>query len=75
MNAGGVLVYKCRRCGELNKNTHTPHCLMSLTLITGGIPQPKEWGAIVPKIVSFHVCDDKNLGVTDLIGAEMDEAD
>ena len=75
MNASGLLVYKCRRCGELNKRTHTPHCLMSLTFITGGLQQPKEWGPIEPKMTSFHVCDDKQLGVTDLIGAEMDETD
>lgn len=75
MKTGGVLVYKCRRCGELNKQTHTPNCLWSLAYMIGGLPQPKNWGPIEPTMISFHTCDDKHLGITDLIGAEMDETD
>lgn len=69
----GLLVYKCRRCGEEVKDTHVPDSTLALLSILRGWDLPKEWGAIIPQTTDIHECKDKNLGVCDLIGCELDK--
>ena len=66
----GVLIYKCRRCGELSKNCHTPNCLITLVSLIHGYDTP--YPGIVPSITDIHNCKDGNMGVCDLIGSEYD---
>ena len=64
------LIYKCRRCGKLCNSCSVPDGIMALVKIVNGLPTPKEWGAQAPGLVNIHNCDDGELGVSDLIGAE-----
>lgn len=74
-NKGGVLVYKCRRCRELNKNTHIPTGYGTATIISimQDIPIPQEIKGVPVSKFAFHDCEDGNLGVCDLIGFEYDK--
>ena len=73
MSKDGFLVYKCRRCGELVRNTHTPDVDMAVILVVTGSEIPKDWGGVTPKTIGLHTCKDSNIGVTDLIGGEEDK--
>jgi hypothetical protein len=73
MRKGGFLVYKCRRCGELVKNSHAPDVDMAVTLVVIGSEMPSDWGGITPHMIEAHACKDGNIGVTDLIGGEADK--
>ena len=70
---GGNLVYKCRRCGKLIKNTHVPDCLSAITCMVVNGETPNSWIGPSAKMTGTHVCDDDNYGITDLIGAEEDK--
>jgi hypothetical protein len=70
---GGVLVYKCRMCGGLDKSTHVPACMTALICLVGGMDFPKTWFGRPGEKVTVHICKSGRLGVADLIGAEMDE--
>lgn len=69
----GRLVYKCRRCGKLNKNTQVPDGLYALNSILNKIPLPEEWGGFILTETDICSCDDGNLGISDLIGFEKDK--
>jgi len=69
----GYLIYKCRKCGGINKNIHVPDVINALTCITADLPLPKNWGAIIPKMTDIHCCSENELGVADLIGTEADK--
>jgi len=71
MTEGGSLLYKCRKCGAINKNTHVPCCLIALSKINVNGITPREWGMQMG-ITDIHACGDGNLGISDLIGAELD---
>lgn len=72
MNGPGNLVYKCRRCGQISENAHVPLILeaVSSILITG--TTPKSWGPMTESLLGMHSCEDGNIGVSNLIGAEKD---
>ncbi len=72
MNNPGLLVYKCRRCEELEKTTHVPDINKAVILTVLGIGTPEDWGPLKPKMVSIHSCKDGNIGVSDLIGGIKD---
>lgn len=67
---GGLLVYKCRRCGELNKSMHSPEVDTTVIAALAGISCPPNSFVIEP--TSTHTCKDGSIGVTDLIGGEFD---
>lgn len=46
MGEPGFLVYKCRRCGEVEKSCHVPNVQMAVILITEGQKLPSVWGGI-----------------------------
>ena len=71
LSKGGFLVYKCRRCGKIVKETHVPDVMMAVTVIVCGTKLPKSWGAATPRLTECHICEDKQMGV-DLIGGEED---
>lgn len=72
MNSPGTIIYKCRRCGDLEKSTHVPNIDKAVILMIKGIEMPKDWGPLSPKMISIHSCADGNIGVCDLIGGERD---
>ncbi|WP_297419109.1 hypothetical protein [Clostridium sp.] len=69
----GTLIYKCRRCGKLSKNTHVPDGVIALSCIVNNIKTPKEWNGVLPELVGVCSCEDGNLGISDLIGFEKDK--
>jgi hypothetical protein len=65
---GGTLVYKCRMCGELVKDTHVPKLFPELLLrVIGG-----KLDDTCPDILGLHIVPE-HIGITDLIGGEGDE--
>lgn len=70
MKECGLLVYKCRRCGELSRNVHVPNCLTALISLAHGYDIP--WSGAIPNIIELHSCKDGNMGISDLIGSECD---
>lgn len=72
MNNPGIIIYKCRRCGDLEKSTHVPNVDKAVILTVNGIGTPKDWGPLSPKMISVHSCKDGNIGVSDLIGGITD---
>lgn len=72
MNESGFLVYKCRRCGELIKNTRVPNGVIALTCIEKTGHTPNGWDGVATRN-SICSCKDGGIGVSDLIGFESDE--
>lgn len=62
MNKPGTIIYKCRRCGDLEKSTHVPNVDRAVTLMVNGIEMPKDWGPLHPKMTSIHSCKMGTLG-------------
>lgn len=60
------MVYKCRRCGGLVRNTHVPDIMFGV--ISGVTDSAMPWGKV--HMLSSHICPDDAHGVTDLIGGE-----
>lgn len=74
---GGVLIYRCRRCGEEVQNTHIPNLRLGVVSIAGNFWPADLWGGPAPRLVDLHVfCRDQfgvaGVGVTDLIGGQED---
>lgn len=67
----GILIYKCRRCGQEVKNIHAPDILTTVISAMMGTKTP--WGGIPVDKTDIHACSDGGVGVTDLIGAERDK--
>lgn len=65
----GFLVYKCRKCGNIVKNTHVPDVDTAIILIVSGNTLPEKWGGTA-RIIDIHSCEDGSIGVSDLIGGE-----
>jgi hypothetical protein len=72
MDKGATLIYKCRMCGELHKPIHTPKGHLTLMCVMYDWELPKEWFGVMPHKTNFHICNDGNIGVSDLIGCEFD---
>lgn len=69
----GFLIYKCKRCGELVKDTHAPNGTITLSCIITNSRLPSEWMGTTPLKEDIHNCKDGNLGVSELIGFEYDK--
>lgn len=65
----GMAVYKCRRCGKLEKHLHAP---VLVTAITDAITDNMNVKGMRATLISMHQCDDGHIGITDLIGGEYD---
>ena len=66
-------LYKCRRCGEIDRSACSGENLAMTTTvdIVLGIPTT----GIPLRLVDMHICKDGNYGVTDFIGTEIVEVD
>jgi len=67
----GNLIYKCRRCGGLDRSIGVPNLMEDLTHIVL-FDNPRSEG-IKPHKIMTHSCEDGNLGVMDLQGGEYDK--
>jgi hypothetical protein len=72
MRNSGILVYKCRRCGDLDKYIHVPDIPIALICCEMGQEFPWTGGVGVPKLTDIHNCEDGGFGVSDLMGGEKD---
>lgn len=70
MNKNGTLIYKCRRCEKIVRNTEVPDIDGSVVLISKGKKLPEDWCGD-EGLTSFHTCNDGNMGITDCIGGEI----
>jgi len=68
----GLLQYKCRRCGKIDKSTHVPNVLQVLISVMNDYELPKEWFGIPVTKTDIHHCEDGGAGVSDLIGGIND---
>ncbi|AYK08869.1 hypothetical protein [Brevibacillus laterosporus] len=68
---GGLLEYKCRRCGQVKADIHVPNGLEAFLSISKNGATPKEWGQCA-HWYGTHMCDDKHLSITDFIGIKYD---
>ena len=73
--AGGVIEYKCRRCGEVESSLHSPDVVETLAFLvsTGKCKLPPHRTGAVAGMHGTHSCTDFGMGVTDLIGGKMDD--
>jgi hypothetical protein len=69
---GGVLLYKCRRCGVESERFGVPDLLVALSSIASG-KWPSEWCGFNPETTNLHVCGDGRYGISDLIGGDEDK--
>ena len=71
---GGVLQYKCRRCGKVSANTHIPKgsATIILTCVLNNYEILEKIRGVPASQYSICNCNDGNLGVSDLIGLEFD---
>lgn len=72
MGKPGVLLYKCRLCGEVSANPHVADALRALTLVIFARELPPEWGPLTPQTLTTHRCGDGRIGVADLVGCRED---
>ena len=70
----GYLLYKCRLCGQVDKNPNVPDGAHALLAILGLVPAPSDWiGMPLPGLLVIHYCGDGRRGIADLIGFEEDK--
>lgn len=69
----GYLLYKCRLCGQVEKNPHAPDCITALMVCMGIVEIPSSWFGPKPAMIDIHHCDTGRTGIADLIGFERDE--
>jgi hypothetical protein len=65
------VVYKCRRCGALDKSSAGSHEIVQQNIMGAvfGIKIPMQVG-LPSQLLSTHSCPDGSIGVSDLIGGE-----
>lgn len=68
-NTRGNLVYKCRRCGELDRPLFAPDIFYAVSDAMYGTQMTE---GIRPTLLTVHQCADGHIGITDLIGGEYD---
>lgn len=71
-NTGGVLIFKCRRCGREERAWRVPNGFKAALLLSQGSALPAEWGPDIVKPTGIHGCDESHDGITDFIGVEYD---
>jgi len=69
----GIILYRCRRCGSLDRTMSSPDVTQTLISVIHGTPDPNASGIIRAALMSIHSCSDGGLGVTDIAGAELND--
>lgn len=68
----GMLIYKCRRCGQTEESTHVPDTEAALVCLVVNGTTPQKWGPAAA-VLDLHVCGPGVRGVLDIIGARDDK--
>lgn len=71
---GGDILYKCRLCGKVKAEAHSPDWHASVVYATIGIdmnPKVTQHSQAIDLFGICH-CDDGRCGVTDLVGVDPD---
>jgi hypothetical protein len=65
--------FKCRRCGQIDRNPHTAEAngMMCLIAVIHGHKSPLTGESL--DMVGVHTCPDEGMGVTDLIGYSIEK--
>lgn len=63
--------YKCRRCGEIEKNPHCADSKAIFHLMNAMTNSPRE--PFAPSMLEMHICNDGGNGIADLIGCSFTE--
>lgn len=73
MGKPGVLLYRCRLCGEIERSPHVPDVEEALCcLVVDGAYSTEGSTATM---LTMHYCGSGRVGIADLIGAEGDPGD
>jgi len=75
MDKGGVLLYKCRLCGCVERNPHVPDVFTAVGHLAVGLKLPEKWFGAPACVRHPHFCSDGRIGVADLIGGEHDKVE
>jgi len=67
----GIVLYLCRRCGQLDRSLSSPDVTQTLISVIHGTTDPNASG-LRAALMSIHSCLDGGIGVTDIAGAELD---
>lgn len=72
---GGVLIYKCRSCGDYDEPLRVPDVQMAIVGINTWGTTARLWphSGIVGRLTGIHHCNDRAIGVTDLVGGRTEE--
>ncbi len=68
----GYLLYKCRLCGEVEKNLLVADGPFALMLLLDPPLRRRSMSDLVPSVLQIHYCGDGRRGIADLIGFEED---
>lgn len=68
MSQPGRIVYRCRRCGGLDRMVHTPDLFASVLALAANSRDPS--AGFPCKATSTHACTDGGFGISDAIGGE-----
>lgn len=72
MSVESRALYKCRRCGEIDRSTCGDELTMKVAVIEATVTGTCSRFGIPVSLVSSHTCKDGGNGVTDLIGCEIE---
>ena len=69
---GGIIEYKCRRCGAIDKSLHAPNIETAVICLALDMDMPKAWHGVGAEMKGVHHCKDGGTGITDCIGGVGD---
>jgi len=69
---GGTLEYKCRNCNKIDDSTHVPDIYRVLICLAHNIKLEPELNLANIGMTNIHLCDNGEIGITDLIGGRID---
>jgi hypothetical protein len=69
----GFIEFKCKRCGQIEKNLWTPDIELTLCHIMYGTPLPPQWIGTPVSRFSLHCCPDGGIGVSEVLGGNEEK--
>lgn len=72
MNKPAAILYRCRLCGADFSPVHSPDGPTVLRMILRGEKMPDGWFGVPPREAEVHDCGDRQLGIADLVGVQLD---
>lgn len=69
MKRHGRILYKCRRCGSIDRSLSSPDYVTTVSALIVGARDPAASG-ITARMISLHYCGEGAVGVADVVGGE-----